>query len=205
MNILLCAATQMELTQVMSDHHQIDYLVTGAGSPSTCYHLTRQFSNRLPALAIQIGIAGTYDENLPLGSVIQVRSDLFSDLGAQDAMGNFIPLSQLVTQDSPFGLDRLLPSRRLVVDHLVEVDGITVNTVRGHLSDILKVKQSGFEGIETMEGAAFFATCMAFDIPCIQLRAISNRVEPRNREAWQIPLALNNIHQAVKQFIKQLA
>jgi futalosine hydrolase len=51
--------------------------------------------------------------------------------------------------------------------------------------------------IESMEGAAFFASCMVHRVPCLQLRAVSNRVEPRNREAWNIPLALNRLQESL--------
>ena len=50
-----------------------------------------------------------------------------------------------------------------------------------------------------MEGAAFFYVCSMEHIPFIQLRAISNRVELRNRKAWKMDLALANVAQ-VPQF-----
>jgi futalosine hydrolase len=31
-------------------------------------------------------------------------------------------------------------------------------------------------------------------IPCIQLRAVSNYVEKRNKDAWNIPLAIENLN-----------
>jgi len=46
-----------------------------------------------------------------------------------------------------------------------------------------------------MEGAAFLFVCEHEQIPCIQLRAVSNFVEKRNKEAWNIPLAIENLNQ----------
>jgi futalosine hydrolase len=47
--------------------------------------------------------------------------------------------------------------------------------------------------IETMEGAAFFYVCSRENIPFLAIRAVSNKVELRNREKWNIPLAINNL------------
>jgi len=205
MNILLCAATKMESYAAVSPHHKIDFLITGAGSPSTCFQLARQFSICLPDLVIQIGIAGAFDRNLIPGFVVQVSEDTFADLGAQDADGSFIPLSQLVRQDTPFGMDIIRPEKRMIVDGIPEVKAITVNKGHGYLPDILHLMDNPHPpDIETMEGAAFFASCMAFDVPCCQLRSISNLVEPRNRSAWNIPLALKNLHKSLQNAIDQL-
>jgi futalosine hydrolase len=204
MNILLCAATQMESYDVLSRFHSIEILITGAGSPSTSFQLGKRLSLRLPDLAIQIGIAGAFDPALVKGSVVQVFEDSFADLGAQDAEGNFIPIDQLVNQDIPFGGGVLRPPRLINAGSHPPIKAITVNKVHGYLPDIRRIRETLNPGIETMEGAAFFACCMAFDIPCCQLRAVSNLVEPRNRSAWDIPLALKNLHSALQDMIDHL-
>lgn len=56
--------------------------------------------------------------------------------------------------------------------------------------------------VENMEGASLFALCEEFGAECAQVRAISNRVgEPR--EAWDIPLALENLALAVRGIISK--
>jgi len=45
-----------------------------------------------------------------------------------------------------------------------------------------------------MEGAAFFYACAMAGVPCMQIRAVSNYVEKRNRDAWQIGLAIKNLN-----------
>jgi futalosine hydrolase len=55
-----------------------------------------------------------------------------------------------------------------------------------------------------MEGAAVFYVCLKQGIKCIQIRSISNYVERRNRDAWNIPLALNNLHKRSTQLLKEL-
>ena len=44
-----------------------------------------------------------------------------------------------------------------------------------------------------MEGAAFFYACLFEGITCSQIRTISNRVEKRNRDNWDIPLAVKDL------------
>ncbi len=44
--------------------------------------------------------------------------------------------------------------------------------------------------MESMEGAAVFYAALRFNTPCVQIRAVSNFVEPRNRESWEIGKAL---------------
>ena len=52
-----------------------------------------------------------------------------------------------------------------------------------------------------MEGAAFFYICSGEKIPFLALRSISNRVEPRNKNNWNIPLALDNLSEKLKEII----
>jgi futalosine hydrolase len=52
-----------------------------------------------------------------------------------------------------------------------------------------------------MEGAAVAYVCERFDVPWVQIRAISNMVEPRNRSAWDIPLAIKNLHFEVLNYL----
>ncbi|MNH40683.1 Futalosine hydrolase [compost metagenome] len=52
--------------------------------------------------------------------------------------------------------------------------------------------------VESMEGAAFFYVCLSEGVKCVQLRSISNYVERRNRESWNIPLAIKNLNAELK-------
>ena len=55
-----------------------------------------------------------------------------------------------------------------------------------------------------MEGAACFMVCEKFNIPCMQIRAISNKVEKRNKAHWDLPLAIKNLNATVAQIITEL-
>jgi futalosine hydrolase len=47
--------------------------------------------------------------------------------------------------------------------------------------------------VESMEGAAFMYAALLAGVPFAQVRAVSNRVERRNRDAWNLPLAIENL------------
>jgi futalosine hydrolase len=54
-----------------------------------------------------------------------------------------------------------------------------------------------------MEGAAVFYVGFMEKIPVIQLRNISNFVEPRNRSSWKIPEAIKVLNDfLINQFIQ---
>lgn len=56
-----------------------------------------------------------------------------------------------------------------------------------------------------MEGAAFFYACLLAGVPFLQIRSISNRVEPRNRTAWDIPSAIQNLNQTLMEMLEGMA
>jgi futalosine hydrolase len=45
-----------------------------------------------------------------------------------------------------------------------------------------------------MEGAAFFYACEEAQVEALQIRCISNYVEKRNRENWNLALAVKNLN-----------
>jgi futalosine hydrolase len=55
-----------------------------------------------------------------------------------------------------------------------------------------------------MEGAAFYFVCNGFSVDCLQLRAVSNKVERRNREAWDLPKAMDKLAVAVSGLLQAL-
>ena len=55
--------------------------------------------------------------------------------------------------------------------------------------------------IENMEGAAVFALCHRYGIPCAEIRAISNYVSD-SREQWDIPTALKALAVAIKSILQ---
>ena len=82
--------------------------------------------------------------------------------------------------------------------------GITVNTVHGNEKSITEIVNRLNPDVESMEGAAVFKVCNEFEVPCMQIRAISNIVEKRNKANWNMPLAVLNLNNQVEKIIMEL-
>ncbi len=200
MRPLIVAATDAEIAPSIDflKRLQIPYLTTGVGMTATAYQLGKSITQIRPDYILNVGIGGALDKDIPLGTVVQVTKDSFSELGAEDGE-LFLPIEEL-----GFGKSVFIPSTPSLASppQLALHTGITVNTVHGNEQSILLLKaRLSSATIETMEGAAVFFVSEAENIPCLQIRAISNYVEKRNRQAWEIPLAIKNLNMWLQEFI----
>lgn len=213
MRILLVAATLPEvqpflhssaatlisdnLYKVSSDEHQIHVLIAGAGAIPFLYSISKYIHRtEKPELIIVAGIAGTFRNDLPNGHIVEVTEEIWADTGAQDKDGSFLSMFDLGlwnADEKPFQHGVLSNSKSYCPD-LLQVRSLTVNTVSGTQERIDSLKTQYNPDIENMEGAALYYFAGKEGIPCTQIRAISNLVEPRNRDAWEIGLAIKNLN-----------
>ena len=213
MKTLLVSATHLELKPILKkaelvhrssdnlstykfDGHEFDLLCTGVGMVATAFHLGAVLNSTKYQRVINIGIAGSFDKQIPLGTVVEIVEDQFSDLGAEDN-GDFLSLIDLdlmKSNDFPFQSGVLKNNQSIVKLSYPKVRAITVNTAHGSVVGISRTLKRFSPVVESMEGAAFFYACKFAQIPCIQIRSISNYVEPRNRASWNIPLAIQNLN-----------
>jgi futalosine hydrolase len=182
-------------------NHQIDVLITGVGIHATAFYLGKYLSKKYD-FALNVGIAGSFNRNLEIGSVVNVYNDCFAEMGAEDGTEflSVFDLGLIGKNEFPFNngmIENKWDLTHPIIDKLPKVNGITVNKVHGNEDSIAKVFQLFHPITESMEGAAFLYACRIENIPCLQLRSISNYVEKRNREAWNIPLALQNLHKTI--------
>lgn len=188
---------------------QIDMLTTGIGMTATAFSLGKTLPSGYD-LAINLGIAGSFDRSLKLGDVVNVTTEQFSELGAEDG-DEFLTLAELnLPDDNAFlfanGELRSEPvTGNAAIDRLPKVKGITVNKVHGNEASISRTVERFNPQVESMEGASFIYCCRLEKIPCVQVRAISNYVERRNKEAWNIQLALSSLNEKALEIIKSLA
>ncbi|MEQ7802434.1 futalosine hydrolase [Pedobacter sp. ASV1-7] len=207
MKILLVAATRSEIA-LLATHFQLpeqdfvktkefDLLITGVGMAATAYALGKHLSAAYK-LILNLGIAGSFDTKIPLTTVVNVTSDEFSELGAENG-DTFLSIDQL-----GFGKARFDARNNLLnneIDKLPKVHGITVNRVHGEKISISKVIEQCNPVVESMEGAAVLYCCEKESLPCLQVRSISNYVEPRNKEHWQIGPAIKSLNEWAIRFL----
>jgi futalosine hydrolase len=209
--ILVISATQFEinptynyffeLTKKSAKKNQLknvklNFQVTGVGMVNTAFSIGK-LNHKLVDLAINAGIAGSFG-NHKIGSIVNVTHDCFSELGAENNK-KFIPIEEL-----GFGNQQVEIQKKNVNSVLKKIPiatGITVNTIHGNANSIKKIIDFYHPDVETMEGAAFIECANKNKWQSIQLRAISNYVEKRNTNNWNIPLAIKKLNKKLIELI----
>lgn len=224
MRILITAAEEEELitarqafnSLAKSEQNALDitYMLTGIGTTSTSYRLTKMLTESSPsfALAINIGIAGSFSDEFPLGSVARIEREFFGDVGFETYSGfqTLFDYNILDADTFPFkGGALITPELSSEVEAILKqynrATAVTVQTVSG-LPEKRNQLQNDFKPqVESMEGAAFFYVCLLEKIPFVELRSVSNEVGERDRSKWDIPLALSSLRDSVRTLMEVLA
>lgn len=224
MEILLVAATPFEIMPVQEwlqsrfsktekggfrkNDLTVSTLVTGVGIAATSWSLGNYFARKQPDLAVNAGVAGALDLSLSLGDVLQVVSERFGDVGVEEADGRFTDLFELgllEPSEKPYINGLLYNPAAAESRFLPQVKGLTVSKVHGYGPSITAIRQKYPDAqVESMEGAAFFQACLLSDVSFLEIRSISNYVEPRNRDAWQLGLAIENLNRTLVEMLEGL-
>ena len=212
MRILIVSATAAEVDPAVKEtgpHHDIDLLVTGVGMVATAARCAQALARERYDLALNLGVCGSFDRALPPGTVVHVVTDRIAELGAQDDE-RFLTIHdlQLLDEDEPpFRGGRLVndaPPVNAALSALPAVHAVTVNTVHGEEHSIDAVVRRFQPQVESMEGAAFMYACLVQGVRFAQVRAVSNIVERRNRGAWKLKEAIDNLGAAAANIIRTL-
>lgn len=221
MNILLITATEAEIAPLIKhmeedmeqvaprvyrkDDKQVTILHAGVGMVATTYALTKALGRNQYDLALQAGVGGSFNRGLNLGDVVCVQSEQIGDLGAEDH-DKYLSMFDigLIDKDGyPFCDGKLLNKNDIYGLELPRVSGVTVNTVTGSEQSVVEMAVRCKADVESMEGAALHYVCLMEKVPFLQVRAISNYVEPRNRDAWKMGLAIANLNRFLVDFLSK--
>jgi futalosine hydrolase len=174
---------------------KITVILTGVGMVVTAMDTVAILSEKTFDVALNVGLCGSFNRNLEIGTVVNVYKDTFSEMGAEDG-DDFLSVSKLKL-DAVTTIENVNLSEGITnfqIELLPKVNGITVNTVHGNEKSIEKVVKRFHPIVESMEGAAFMLACKGEAMPYAQIRAVSNFVERRNKDNWNIPLAIENLN-----------
>lgn len=177
-----------------------DVLAGGAGPAAAAAATAFALASGAPAsgasasapygLVVSAGIGGAFTPVTPLGSLIVADGIVAADLGAETADG-FLPVTAL-----GFGRDRFTPPPALVREVAAATGAaagpvLTVSTVTGSAerAGALLAAHPGALA-EAMEGFGVAEAAARADVPVLEVRAVSNAVGPRDRDAWRIGDAL---------------
>ncbi|MCX4520187.1 futalosine hydrolase [Streptomyces anulatus] len=178
-----------------------DVLAGGAGpaaaAAATAFALASGSSAPEPyGLVVSAGIGGAFTPLTPLGSLVVASDIVAADLGA-DTPDGFLPVTAL-----GFGRDRFAPPPALVRKVAATTGAaagpvLTVSTVTGtaERAGALLAAHPGALA-EAMEGFGVAEAAARAEVPVLELRAVSNTVGPRDRDAWRIGDALAALTEA---------
>lgn len=166
--------------------------VAGVGMLDFAVGLSRALdlcrTDKVPvSYVVNLGICGAYpNRDVDVLDTVRVCSDCLGDIGVQESDGSFTPWKKVYSEKLP----SYIPG---FVKNLKQVKGLTVNGCTGHeLTAKFRVETFSCD-VESMEGAACFAVCEKFDVPAIQIRAVSNIASTRDKSAWRIAEALEKL------------
>jgi futalosine hydrolase len=207
MDILLTAATNFEIQPTINyladrdcliGSNKFEVLITGIGSMSTAYWLTKSIDKHRPHLLIQAGIGGSFSSDYPPGSLVLVNEEVSGDLGVEennefrDVFDMGLPqITGAYTGKSLVNKDEDLLRRY----NLPLVKAVTISEITTRAERIEQLKQKYQPVVESMEGAAFHYIALTEKIPYIQLRAVSNMVGERDKTKWKMKEAIELLNE----------
>ena len=217
MRILIVTATEAEMKALSAITHphdsmldtrisniEINTLITGIGGASTVWQLTRWIHvNGNPDLVINAGIAGSFNPEIEIGTVVLVGSERFADYGVITESGIITPkeaglsgfdISGDIMECSGKFFDAANKIFRVV-------SAITVGAVTGTPQIANNLIKKFNPDIETMEGASFFYICTGERVPFLALRSVSNMVGIRDKDKWNISLALQKLGEGLEKLL----
>jgi len=212
--LLVAVATENEirpLKQFLSSEESLELLVTGMGPAATAANLSNYLALNSLNIdgVINIGVGGAYfDSGLTLLDICLADKEFFGDFGIcmQDKILDFEPgLSQL-TAPFLFRNELVSCSKDILRVNDVEfnmVNFVTVNCCSGTKKRGEYLRGKFAAGCENMEGGAVAMVCDIFNIPCVELRCISNMVEDRNTANWMLEDAIDEICTVVEILLKE--
>ena len=191
---------------------------TGIGMVNTAQALTAALEHLNPALVLQIGIGGAYlASNLGPGDLALATEENYGELGVLTPAGwrpaEEIGIPILSTDRDYYNAYPLDPTLVAKAERILKQSGepvargpfVTVQQCTGR-RDIGDALAARFNAIcETMEGVAAAHLCTLYAVPFLELRAISNRVEDRDKAAWEIPRAVHRAQTAVRKLIPSIS
>ncbi len=199
--IVAVAATEIEMIPFQTGCDGVETLLTGMGPVEACVKLARFLADhrgRFEAV-INFGVGGAYPESgLELLDICLANDEVLGDLGIchKDSIELFDPEKLPVTNFIKMDGDLLQQAGKALAElgekytagRFVTVSCATATAARGAM-----LRETYAAICENMEGAAVARVCREFDIPCLEIRCISNMVEDRNVVNWRLEEACKKV------------
>lgn len=216
MDILLTAATSFEIQPTINylaerdcliGKNKFEVLITGIGSMSTSYWLTKTIEKHRPDMMIQAGVAGSFSNSYPPGSLVLVNEEVTGDLGVEENNEFKDVFDMGLPQISgPYTGKNLVNTQEELLQryNLPLVKAVTINEITTRAARIQQLQQKYQPVVESMEGAAFHYIALVEKIPYIQLRAVSNMVGERDKLKWKMKEAIDALNEQLIKMVGSL-
>jgi futalosine hydrolase len=192
---------------------EICLCVGGMGKVNAAHAATLLFTQFRPTVLILFGIGGAYPASgAEVGDIAIAREEIAGDEGvltldgfkdteyisiplaraAGSSFFNCFPASEMLLTQAHTAVTRVMDSRRIHTGTFVTLSTCTGTSNRAAELD------THYHGLcENMEGAAAAQVATLHNIPWLEIRGISNIVEDRNLNKWDIPQAAEAAQTAV--------
>lgn len=190
-------------------------LVTGIGKTNSSLILTHFINNEFkPDEIINSGIAGAFSKtNVSIGDVAVANEEIYGDEGVLTENGfktlknlNFPVLTIGNTHYYNSFPVKIKPNLIKMIQTMTKIEIIEGKFVT--ISECTGTEKRKEEMVkrfnplcESMEGAAILHTCIAFDIPFIEFRGISNYTGSYDKTRWDVNKAMSAVVKVVKAYI----
>ncbi len=186
----------------------------GVGKVNAAHSATLMLENYNVDILVLFGTGGGYSGEV--GDIVVAESESYGEEGVLTKEGwksmEFICFPLLKDEREYYNT---FPMDTSLIQHTIEVlndagfnvssgNFVTVSQCSGtrEAGEIMKKR---FNSIcENMEGAAVAHICTMYKVPMIEIRGISNIIEERDMEKWNIKKAASNCNEAVIELIKRL-
>jgi len=178
--VLVVAATELEIARV-SD---VPTFVCGIGPVEAALATARALAEHAYDALLHVGVAGA--RSLELTALVIGSESIYCDV--VDA-GSVLPRVERVEPDPT-----LVAAARRALPHAHVVPIATAGRVGGGTQC----------EVEAMEGFGVLRAAALAGVPAVELRAISNAVDERDRSRWRLDEALDALQEAIPRVLAEL-
>lgn len=201
---------------------KVALLHSGIGKINAASAVTALLEIIKPEVVIVIGCAGAYpDSGLAIGDLALASEEILADEGVvtEEGFVDFATLGfPLLEHGGPIMTQRFAADPQLLAAtepplaaaasaagvKLAIGPMVTVSTCSGTDQAAQDMAQRTGGICENMEGGAVAQICRLYDVPFLELRGISNRVENRDLSRWDLPAAAEIAQRALMAYLQDL-
>lgn len=197
----------------------VELLMTGVGKANAAAGTARGLDPERHGLVISLGVGGALPREstgpLALGQAVAGTTSLFADEGVQSPAG-WSPMADLGFPLVQHQINAVHAAPRVsgsldaiasdpdalaiaanLCDHTAAIATVSICSGADPLAMQIACRTGAW--VEAMEGAAVGLVASRLGVPFVEIRVVSNRTGDRDRQGWDISLALKRLSHLARQ------